>query len=111
MKATELIGKRVIRTAPVKENRYESTGFGSGFLTEVDDYYYCENPVTIIAATDTNIIVACESIIGDSISTTNLSCKYCDDNWEDYDSLFNQGKEIFEQLKKELDKKMQKKKQ
>lgn len=101
MKATELIGKRVIRTAPVKENRYEPTGFGGSFLTEVDNYYYCENPVTIIAATDTNIIVACESIVGDSISTTNLSCKYCDDNWTDYDLLFDRGKEILEQLKKE----------
>lgn len=100
MRATELIGKRAIRTAPVKEIR-DYISFGSRTFDEVDSYYYCENPVTIIAATDTNIIVACESIVGDGIRTTNLSCKYCDDNWSDYDSLFDQGKDILEQLKKE----------
>lgn len=93
MKLKELIGKKAIRTAPVSEYKYQpgSSGwgwYGSGSYTDVPNYAYCSEPVTVLAATDTNAIVTIKNFEGKEIRK-NLSCLYCDDNWCDYEELEN----------------------
>lgn len=90
MKLSELVGKRAIRTAPITVQRYESTGYGfsiGGRYVDTQDYSYCDEPVKVLAATDTNAIVSMKEISGDGCRRKNLSCQFCDDNWTDYDAL------------------------
>lgn len=74
MKATQLIGKKAIRTAPTKEH---------------GDFSYTNSPVEIVAATDTHVLKKNvgrdKAIYGDGIQVLNLT--FCDDNWTDYDEL------------------------
>lgn len=90
MNAKELIGKMAIRTAPIDELRNQSGG-GMGFMgfsnsyINVPNYYFCEHPIKIVNATDNHIVY--EQELGDSATTHILSCKYCDDNWIDYEEL------------------------
>lgn len=90
MKLSELVGKRAIRTAPITVQRYESTGYAftaGGHYVDMPDYSYCEEPVKVLAATDTNAIVLMKKFFDDGYERKNLSCQFCDDNWADYDAL------------------------
>jgi|GEM_PF-3970748 len=74
MKATELIGKKAIRTAPTKEH---------------GDFSYTNEPVEIVAATNTHVLMKNigwkKKIYGDDVHVLNST--FCDDNWTDYDEL------------------------
>jgi hypothetical protein len=75
MKATELIGKKAIRTA-----RTAKIGDGS----------YTDRPLLILKATDNHIVYAhCADfevkMFGAELCI--LGCDFCDDNWTDYDEL------------------------
>ncbi len=80
MKAEELIGKRAIRTAP----------------TSNGDYSYFSDPLRIINATNTNIVAECRNIGSKGYHIINLDCRWCDDNWCDYDELLNGGAKLSE---------------
>ncbi len=74
MRATELIGKEVIRTAP----------------TSHGDYSFTSNPIIIINATDEHIIYKypSDNCLGYFDSREKiLNFTWCDDNWIDYEEL------------------------
>lgn len=101
MKLSELVGKRVIRTAPITVQRYESTGYmfsAGGHYVGVPDYSYCDEPVKVLAATDTNAIVLIKNVFDDEYRRKNLPCQFCDDNWTDYDALESTISEESEEL-------------
>lgn len=79
MRATELIGKKVIRTAP----------------TSHGDYSYTSNPIIIINATDEHIIYKypsnnCFNYFENKERVLNFT--WCDDKWIDYKKLVGKRK-------------------
>jgi hypothetical protein len=77
MKATELIGRNAIRTAPTKA---------------IGDRSYTNTPILILNATDSHIVYKHaapfeKKIFGDEASV--LGCDFADDNWTDYDELMH----------------------
>jgi hypothetical protein len=88
LKATELIGKKAIRTAPVME-KVETNCDGflfNGRIVEKSNYSYTEAPIKILKATDSHIVYEREKFDGEKVISV-LNLKYCDDNWTDYDEL------------------------
>lgn len=78
MNAKELIGKEAIRTAPTKS----------------PDYSYCSYPVLIINATEHHVVIKSKGIFNKDkayidIDPHILDCRFCDDNWTDYDELIH----------------------
>ena len=83
MKATELIGKKVLRT-------------------KGDDF--TEFPIIILAATDTHIVFDDDPYSTANINTENfmvLDQNWCDDNWVDYDELERQAIITMSKINKE----------
>ena len=89
MKATELIGRRAIRTKPIEMNRESSSLFPAKNSL---DYSYTQQPIDILYATDSHIVYDYENYKQERENRI-LSCQFCDDNWIDYDELmFNVNK-------------------
>ncbi|MFA5324486.1 MAG: hypothetical protein WC373_17550 [Smithella sp.] len=83
----ELIGKKAIRTAPVSYGTH--THFMTGEKSEVKDYSYTTEPLLIVNATDTHIIIKnveesiCHNPSKDRLHILNY--RWIDNNWVDYD--------------------------
>lgn len=105
MKLTELISKKAIRTAPVYESKYQRNTDSYwnwcdvGSYVEIPNYMYCVEPVTVLAATDTNAIVLVKNFKEEEVKV-NLACLYCDDNWCDYEELENSANKIRKEMVK-----------
>jgi hypothetical protein len=77
MKATELIGKRAIRT-------------NCATLSYGIDRSYTDTPIRILKATDSHIIYQYDKEfdpVFDPIKFHIMSYAFCDDNWTDFDEL------------------------
>ena len=88
MNAKELIGKEAIRTAPNKH----------------PDYSYCSDAVFIVNATDNHIVIKSKGIFDngkeyEDITPHILDCRFCDDNWTDYQELINPINTLKEKFK------------
>ncbi len=68
-----LVGKKAIRTKPVK--------LGNGSY----DYSYTDSPITILAVTDSHIV--CRSGWCNSRDRHILDARWVDDGWTSYDGL------------------------
>lgn len=98
MKLTELVGKKAIRTAPIKRQEIignnMTIGFNSGQrVVEMDNTAYCDDFIIVLAASETNAIIQVNSIFGDKPYQKTLGPEFCDDNWTDYDQLLEQAEE------------------
>lgn len=93
MNAKELIGIEAIRTAPIYSDRQISNDYSlfGGEVKSMPDYSYCSSPILIVNATDSHIIYHSKSFDKGEYDFDKeprvLDCRYCDDNWTDYDSL------------------------
>ena len=90
MFAKELIGKTVLRERPVLRKRFIRTGdFLSAAEKEVtdSDYTYTANPVKIVAATDSHIIVESKNSFTKEPKQCVLNSTFCDDAWIDIEDL------------------------
>jgi hypothetical protein len=101
MFATQLIGKKAIRTKPcslsIKGEADDipfmglmgiGTGTGAGIRY---DYSYTDEPLIILAATESHVIVKHpeDSFLVRHVGNEPriLDCRWCDENWTDYDEL------------------------
>lgn len=84
MKATELIGKKAVRTQPIYH--ISDGGFMAMGLVKKPDYTYTTEPIKILKATDSHIIVERDCFDGTKKQVI-LNILFCDDNWCDYDEL------------------------
>lgn len=96
MYAKDLIGKTCIRERPVMIERFTQRDwlmfYGNRYeKTEEADYTYCTNPITIIGATDHNIVGEQVSVFADKPRRVILDERYCDDAWVDLDELVCPG--------------------
>lgn len=81
MRASELIGKRAIRTAPT---------------SRIGDHSYMGDPITILYADDTHIVYR-HKLIGEERRDV-LRADFADDNWRDYDELMRLADEVDSKL-------------
>jgi hypothetical protein len=93
MKATELIGKNAIRTQPVFDLVDSSFGFMGTGLTKKPDYRYTTEPIKIINATEFHIVAETKNY-DKTIKREILNCKYCDENWIDFNELIGSSEEL-----------------
>ena len=86
MKATELIGKRAVRTVQVD--------YGNGNISRS----FMEDPIEIVKATDTHIFYRfCDYFSHKPKGAVHtVAGGYCDDNWIDYDELTKDIQPIIE---------------
>lgn len=108
MYATELIGKKAIRTKPCEWDRNPSPfsmGIGVETKTKTQDYSYSSEPLVILAATESHIVVKYPE---GSFNARHLSdeprildSRWCDDNWTDYDELMKLAEPAIQELVKE----------
>jgi len=107
MYATQLIGKKAIRTKPCEWDRNPSPfdmgmGIGTEIKTKSHDYSYSDEPLFILAATENHIIYKHPdgSFNAKHLSdkTHILNCRWCDDNWADYDELMKLAEPAIQEL-------------
>ena len=114
MYATELIGKKAIRTRPCSlsiKGEDDSPLMGlMGMATRTGaryDYSHTSEPLIILAATESHIITKRldDSFIVKMSDGKNkphiLDCRWCDDNWTDYDELMKLADPTVQDLIKE----------
>jgi hypothetical protein len=113
MYATQLIGKKAIRTKPCSlsikgEDDSPSMGF-MGIMAGTQtgtryDYSYTDEPLIILAATESHIIIKYpdDSLLsrmgGGKDKPHILNCRWCDDNWADYDELMKLAEPAIQEL-------------
>jgi hypothetical protein len=85
----ELIGKKAVRTGPV--NYGSRAHFMTGQKEEHKDYSYTTDPLIILQATDSHIVVQHPPDSYAAKCGTNaprlLDCRWIDDQWADYDLI------------------------
>lgn len=112
MNATQLIGKKAIRTKPCKLKEAEQTPpmFGMlamGIGTATHDYSYSREPIIILAATESHIVYkhtddSVYAKMGNGkVETHILDSRWCDDNWTDYDELMKLAEPAIQELVKD----------
>lgn len=84
MKASELIGKKVLRSKPVPLGIDPFSGQRNQDFSFTDGM-----PITIIKVTDSHIVYT-SAIMGEE-RTNTLGERWMDDNWIDYDELMAVG--------------------
>lgn len=87
MYAYELIGKKAIRTKPVVLGK-DAGMFGMGVqVITRHDYSHTTSPVLIVGATENHILYKSLDSFLDNTRVHILDCRWCDNNWIDYDEL------------------------
>lgn len=83
MKASDLIGKNAIRTRP--------TNIGNG----LQDYSHTQSPIHVINATESHVVFEYLPEYDKFLSGKKriLDCRWCDDNWIDFDFLLTPASE------------------
>ena len=93
MRATELIGKRAIRTKPIIRERVVGGYISGGTVYNEKDYSYTDSPSKIVNATDTHIVAMRKGIGDNKEFRVILDCRFCDNNWIDFDELVGEAEE------------------
>ncbi len=98
MYANQLIGKLAIRTGPVDRGNQE-VGFGtSSIITRNIDNSFTNNPILILAATESHIIYK----YTENGKRYVLNYEFCDDKWTSWDDLMKLADEEHIELMKKL---------
>lgn len=79
MKASQLVGKLAVRTAPVNLG----TNPINLWVSASKDFSYITEPIRIVKVTDSHIVYKS----GNSERLNLMDSRYIDDNWTDYEEL------------------------